>query len=146
MPIRIPPSPTPPSHSMRRRRVGCSLRQRSQHVSLPRGFLLFVLGIVYFCRDCVAEVDVDFRWTDKLGHAILTRWPVERWFRGGLVFKAHRLVYLSTLGLRVLKKTKKAGPLHLHQVTRCAEEGRGAPSSSLLLSSLEVSDTKVYEP
>ena len=25
-------------------------------------------------------------------------------FRGGLVFKAHRLVYHSTLGLRVIKK------------------------------------------
>jgi len=29
-------------------------------------------------------------------------------FRGGLVFKAHRLLYLSTLGLGVIKK-KKAG-------------------------------------
>jgi len=29
-------------------------------------------------------------------------------FRGGLVFKAHRLVYHSTLGLRVIQK-KKAG-------------------------------------
>jgi len=28
-------------------------------------------------------------------------------FRGGLVFKAHRLLYHSTLGLRVLKKKKK---------------------------------------
>ena len=28
-------------------------------------------------------------------------------FRGGLVFKAHRLLYDSTLGLRVLKKKKK---------------------------------------
>ena len=28
-------------------------------------------------------------------------------FRGGLVFKAHRLVYHSTLGLRVIKKKKK---------------------------------------
>jgi len=27
-------------------------------------------------------------------------------FRGGLVFKAHRLVYRSTLGLRVIKKKK----------------------------------------
>ena len=27
-------------------------------------------------------------------------------FRGGLVFKAHRLVYDSTLGLRVMKKKK----------------------------------------
>jgi len=29
-------------------------------------------------------------------------------FRGGLVFKAHRLVYHSTLGLRVIKKKKGA--------------------------------------
>ena len=29
-----------------------------------------------------------------------------QWFRGGLVFKAHRLVYHSTLGLRVIKKKK----------------------------------------
>ena len=28
-------------------------------------------------------------------------------FRGGLVFKAHRLVYHSTLDLRVIKKKKK---------------------------------------
>jgi len=28
-------------------------------------------------------------------------------FRGGLVFKAHRLLYYSTLGLRVIKKKKK---------------------------------------
>jgi len=31
----------------------------------------------------------------------------DTWFRGGLVFKAHRLVYHSTLGLRVIKKKKK---------------------------------------
>ena len=30
-----------------------------------------------------------------------------KWFRGGLVFKAHRLVYHSTLGWRVIKKKKK---------------------------------------
>ena len=28
-------------------------------------------------------------------------------FRGGLVFKAHRLLYHSTLGLRVIKKIMK---------------------------------------
>ena len=28
-------------------------------------------------------------------------------FRGGLVFKAHRLVYHSTLGLRVIKKKRE---------------------------------------
>ena len=52
-------------------------------------------------------------------------------FRGGLVFKAHGLLYHSTLGLRVIKR----------------EERSRLPSpSSLLLSSLELSDTKVYEP
>ena len=29
------------------------------------------------------------------------------WFRGGLVFKAHRLLYHPTLGSRVIKKKKK---------------------------------------
>jgi len=27
-----------------------------------------------------------------------------QWFRGGLVFKAHRILYRSTLGSRVIKK------------------------------------------
>ena len=31
------------------------------------------------------------------------------WFRGGLVCKAHRLLYHSTLGLRVIKKKTKDG-------------------------------------
>jgi len=31
-------------------------------------------------------------------------------FRGGLVFKAYRLVYHSTLGSRVIKKIKKRCP------------------------------------
>jgi len=34
---------------------------------------------------------------------------VER-FRGGLVFKAHRLLYYSTLGTRVIKKKKNLPP------------------------------------
>jgi len=32
--------------------------------------------------------------------------PVQR-FRGGLVFKVHRILHHSTLGLRVIKKKKK---------------------------------------
>jgi len=32
-----------------------------------------------------------------------------QWFRGGLVFKAHRLLYHSTLGLRVIKKKGEGG-------------------------------------
>ena len=30
-----------------------------------------------------------------------------QWFRGGLAFKAHRLLYHSILGLRVIKKRKR---------------------------------------
>ena len=41
-------------------------------------------------------------------------------FRGGLVFKAHRLVYRSTLGWRVIKKKKKSSVARLSG----AEEGR----------------------
>jgi len=35
-------------------------------------------------------------------------------FRGGLVFKAHRLVYHSTLGSRVIKKKKKKNLVQAH--------------------------------
>ena len=38
----------------------------------------------------------------------LLRRNVKR-FPGGLVFKAHRLLYHSTLGVRVIKKKKKVG-------------------------------------
>jgi len=40
--------------------------------------------------------------------------PAKR-FRGGHVFKAHRLVYHSTLGWRVIKKKKKAASNRLFQ-------------------------------
>ena len=45
------------------------------------------------------------------GEQLLSR-NVER-FRGGLVSKAHRLLYHSTLGLRVMKKKKEEGRLAL---------------------------------
>jgi len=35
-------------------------------------------------------------------------------FRGGLVFKAHRLLYHSTLGSRVIQKKKKGLGLRIH--------------------------------
>ena len=35
-------------------------------------------------------------------------------FRGGLVFKAHRLWYHPTLGSRIIKKKKKQAPLPWH--------------------------------
>jgi len=37
-------------------------------------------------------------------------------FRGGLVFKAHRLLYHLTLSWRVIKKKKKLGCVHPHAV------------------------------
>jgi len=39
---------------------------------------------------------------------VLQKLLAEMWrFRGGLVFKAHRLLYHSTLGLNIIKKEKK---------------------------------------
>ena len=54
---------------------------------------------------------------------------------------AHRLVYHSTLGSRVIIKKKKDAPL-----VRRTRVGREQPSSSLSRSSLDLSDTQVYEP
>jgi len=51
--------------------------------------------------------------------------------------KAHRLLYHSTLGLRVIEKKKKNG---------ARPPGGVLLASSSLLSSLELSDTKVHEP
>ena len=48
-------------------------------------------------------------------------------FRGGLVFKAHRLLYHSTLGLRVMKKKKKRGWMEVG-----SHLGRRLPGSALL--------------
>jgi len=56
-----------------------------------------------------------------------------KWFRRGLVFKAHRLVYHSTLGRRVIKKKKKTH----HEVQR-AEENRALRLPLLLTRSLGV--------
>ena len=42
-------------------------------------------------------------------------------FRGGLVFKAHRRVYHSTLGLRVIKKTRRRK--HIRAQDRAAANG-----------------------
>ena len=75
-------------------------------------------------------------------------------FRGGLVFKAHRLFYHPTLGSRVLKKKKQSrgGRRHgRHHRTLPRSEGLiffffftlvTGPRRSL---SLKLSDTHVYE-
>ena len=47
----------------------------------------------------------------------LFRQNVKR-FRGGFVFKAHRLVYHSTLGWRVIKKKKKTTLVKRHATQR----------------------------
>ena len=47
---------------------------------------------------------------------------VER-FRGWLAFKAHRLLYHPTLGLRVIKKKKVEGAGLHHHAVRVREEG-----------------------
>jgi len=45
-------------------------------------------------------------------------------FRGGLVFKAHRLLYHSTLGLRIIKKREeKLGFEESRRVARAARGG-----------------------
>ena len=46
-------------------------------------------------------------------------------FRGGLVFKAHRLVYHSTLGLKVKTKKKKIGGFEVWEVQGSELPGRG---------------------
>ena len=51
-------------------------------------------------------VGVDKASSSDLADHVLALLNLKR-FRGGLVFKAHRLVYHFTLGLRVIKKKKK---------------------------------------
>jgi len=56
-------------------------------------------------------------------------------FRGGLVFKAHRLVYHSTLGLRVIKKKKTLAGTRVGRAgqrtvcTRASREGDMPPTA-----------------
>jgi len=49
----------------------------------------------------VFAVTPDHEWSTRCERSNVKR------FRGGLVFEAHRLLYHSTLGLRVIKKKKK---------------------------------------
>ena len=73
-------------------------------------------------RDAGCKSDVPWAgggWLCVRASSLLLHRNVQR-FRGGLVFKAHRLVYHSTLGLRVIKKKKKQ-----------AVPGAAPPSKSL---------------
>jgi len=45
-------------------------------------------------------------WTERAEHQMGFQTGFVQQFRGGLVFKAHGLLYHSTLGLRVTKKKK----------------------------------------
>jgi len=49
--------------------------------------------------------------TRQIGYSSKTKKNVQR-FQGGLVFKAHRLLYHSTQGLSVIKKKKFAPAVH----------------------------------
>jgi len=51
------------------------------------------------------------------------------WFRGGLVFKAHRRLYHSTLGLRVTTKTKKIRVVQADPRAACAGDWDGSGKS-----------------
>jgi len=53
-----------------------------------------------FWQDIAAVGRIWFR-VEEIGCRVVQR------FRGGLVFKAHRLLYHSTLGLRVIKKKRR---------------------------------------
>jgi len=51
-------------------------------------------------------------------------------FRGGLVFKAHRLLHLSTLGVGVIKKKKRAAQaLRVSRGGSCEDRVLDGPAS-----------------
>ena len=66
---------------------------------------LSCFDIYYFTFLQIAILDILALFWESRTSKRVTR-NVQR-FRGGLVFKAHRLLYHSTLGLRVIKKKKK---------------------------------------
>jgi len=73
-----------------------------------------VITVLVRCEACVAPIPWRLRSWLELPSTISTWWAqllyrnVQR-FRGGLVFKAHRLLYHSTLGLRVTKCVREVG-------------------------------------
>jgi len=74
-------------------------------------------------------------------------------FRGGLVFKAHRLLYHSTLGLRVIKKrrrrlteTQRRNPHPFMALNRLLVFFFTLVTGPRRSSSLKLSDTGVYAP
>ena len=70
------------------------------------GVLGFWLGVQGFCETGVlVVVKVSRRHTNQRSSQFLRR--IVKRSRGGLVFKARRLLHHSTLGLKVIKKKKK---------------------------------------
>ena len=51
-----------------------------------------------------------------------------QWFRGGLVIKARRLLYHSTLGVRIIKEKKDP-----KQNNRCARPPAGENSADIVI-------------
>ena len=60
-------------------------------------------------RQCRLKTICSDRWITSLISILESQLRQNvKWFRGGLVIKAHRLVYHSTLGSRVIKKKSKS--------------------------------------
>ena len=95
---------------------GSGCRVRGQVTSRRRSSASSSISISSFDFLFAAMCDVcSFTWFGYLGsqgttlaslQLIQLHKNVQR-FRGGLIFKAHRLLYHSILGLRVIKKKKK---------------------------------------
>jgi len=70
-----------------------------------------------------------------------------KWFRGRLVFKAHRLLYHSTLGLTVIKKKSRAPLQHTwtRRLTLCVLAKTPHQARTPLARDLSTGDTGMLE-
>jgi len=82
---------------------------------------------ILFCAQRFTEANASDREAlrGRLIYELLLRRNVKR-FRGGLVFKAHRHVYHSTLGLRVIKMRRRRGDAFPSKQARNGEGFRGS--------------------
>ena len=67
----------------------------------------YMVYVSWFMRFGFHVLDLLFRFWRASQPVRETRGRNVKRFQGGLVFKAHRLLYHSTLGLRVIKKKNK---------------------------------------
>ena len=88
-----------------RNRIGQSRPDSGLDLSHFQAKVFTTLYAVPSSRGRTSNRSVQFSIQAQLLHINVVHINVKR-FRGGLVFKAHRLVYHSTLGLRVIKKKK----------------------------------------